>query len=247
MRRVAAGCGAGRQWRARYSARTFRMSSPSRLTRIADHRQAGRAARLGYADPFRSRRRVGDCAGRSFDAAEGWRTPESLRPQPDKMHLFDSSERPGVAVRRLGPYGQITQRWRTSHPARGRVARDMPRPLRARPDLAGSSGSSPGGSEKIKSLEYHHARRRHGRQRCRHRRAARRSRPRSGGGVAKTPPGHEMRDALSSSKASTSSNFRLFPDGRSSVSGILVDSSGERQIVNFRGVLSGGGRLAAAR
>ena len=33
-----------------------------------------------------------------------------------------------------------------------------------------------------------------------------------------------------------SSNFRLFPDGRSSVSGIIVDISGERQIVNFRGL-----------
>jgi len=31
-------------------------------------------------------------------------------------------------------------------------------------------------------------------------------------------------------------NFRLFPEGRSSVSGIIVDSSGERQIVNFRGL-----------
>ena len=31
------------------------------------------------------------------------------------------------------------------------------------------------------------------------------------------------------------SQFRLFPDGQSSVSGILVDLGGERQIVNFRG------------
>jgi sulfofructose kinase len=30
-------------------------------------------------------------------------------------------------------------------------------------------------------------------------------------------------------------NFRLFADGRSSVSGIMVDMLGERQIVNFRG------------
>ncbi|MGY3123853.1 sugar/nucleoside kinase (ribokinase family) [Bradyrhizobium sp. S3.14.4] len=33
-----------------------------------------------------------------------------------------------------------------------------------------------------------------------------------------------------------SRNFRLFPDGRSSVSGVIVDNSGERQIVNFRGL-----------
>ena len=36
-------------------------------------------------------------------------------------------------------------------------------------------------------------------------------------------------------KAIDVANFRLFPDGRSSVSGIIVDRSGERQIVNFRG------------
>ncbi len=29
--------------------------------------------------------------------------------------------------------------------------------------------------------------------------------------------------------------FRLFPDGQSSVSGVVVDATGERQIVNFRG------------
>jgi sulfofructose kinase len=31
-------------------------------------------------------------------------------------------------------------------------------------------------------------------------------------------------------------NFWLFPEGRSSVSGVIVDRSGERQIVNFRGL-----------
>jgi sulfofructose kinase len=46
--------------------------------------------------------------------------------------------------------------------------------------------------------------------------------------------GREMRDALSERGVDVS-QFRLFPDGQSSVSGILVDSSGERQIVNFRG------------
>ena len=43
-----------------------------------------------------------------------------------------------------------------------------------------------------------------------------------------------MRDALSERGVDVS-QFRLFPDGQSSVSGILVDGSGERQIVNFRG------------
>ena len=46
--------------------------------------------------------------------------------------------------------------------------------------------------------------------------------------------GREMRDALSERGVDVS-QFRLFPNGQSSVSGILVDSSGERQIVNFRG------------
>jgi len=46
--------------------------------------------------------------------------------------------------------------------------------------------------------------------------------------------GREMRDALSE-RGIDVSQFRLFPDGQSSVSGILVDRSGERQIVNFRG------------
>ena len=47
--------------------------------------------------------------------------------------------------------------------------------------------------------------------------------------------GHEMRSAFVAEGVDTE-NFRLFPDGRSSVSGIIVDSSGERQIVNFRGL-----------
>ena len=46
--------------------------------------------------------------------------------------------------------------------------------------------------------------------------------------------GHEMRKALSEQGVDVS-QFRLFKNGKSSVSGILVDSAGERQIVNFRG------------
>ncbi|HEY9455316.1 MAG TPA: PfkB family carbohydrate kinase, partial [Bradyrhizobium sp.] len=46
--------------------------------------------------------------------------------------------------------------------------------------------------------------------------------------------GHEMRRALSEQGVDVS-QFRLFASGKSSVSGILVDSAGERQIVNFRG------------
>ncbi len=47
--------------------------------------------------------------------------------------------------------------------------------------------------------------------------------------------GQEMRSAFVTEGVDVE-NFRLFPDGRSSVSGIIVDSSGERQIVNFRGL-----------
>ncbi len=47
-------------------------------------------------------------------------------------------------------------------------------------------------------------------------------------------PGHQMRAALSREGIDVT-HFRLFPDGRSSVSGVIVDASGERQIVNFRG------------
>jgi sulfofructose kinase len=46
--------------------------------------------------------------------------------------------------------------------------------------------------------------------------------------------GHEMRSALSREGIDVK-NFKLFAGGRSSVSGIIVDQSGERQIVNFRG------------
>jgi len=46
--------------------------------------------------------------------------------------------------------------------------------------------------------------------------------------------GHEMRTALSRENVDVR-NFRLFAGGRSSVSGIIVDKAGERQIVNFRG------------
>ncbi|MGY3341370.1 sulfofructose kinase [Bradyrhizobium sp. USDA 4472] len=46
--------------------------------------------------------------------------------------------------------------------------------------------------------------------------------------------GHEMKSAFTAEGVEVES-FRLFADGRSSVSGIIVDASGERQIVNFRG------------
>jgi sulfofructose kinase len=46
--------------------------------------------------------------------------------------------------------------------------------------------------------------------------------------------GQEMRDALANEGVDIR-HFRLFAGGRSSVSGIIVDRSGERQIVNFRG------------
>jgi sulfofructose kinase len=46
--------------------------------------------------------------------------------------------------------------------------------------------------------------------------------------------GHEMREGLSREGIDVS-HFRLFAGGRSSVSGVIVDQSGERQIVNFRG------------
>jgi len=46
--------------------------------------------------------------------------------------------------------------------------------------------------------------------------------------------GHEMRTALAREGIDVR-HFRLFPGGRSSVSGIIVDRSGERQIANFRG------------
>jgi sulfofructose kinase len=47
--------------------------------------------------------------------------------------------------------------------------------------------------------------------------------------------GHEMRSAFIAEGVDVES-FRLFPDGRSSVSGIIVDRTGERQIANFRGL-----------
>lgn len=47
--------------------------------------------------------------------------------------------------------------------------------------------------------------------------------------------GHEMASAFTAEGVDVE-NFRLFPDGRSSISGIIVDSLGERQIVNFRGL-----------
>ena len=60
----------GRQRRAGHSPGTFRRRHG--CCRWHRHqRQAGRAARLGYADPFRSRRRLRHRAGRSGAAAEG--------------------------------------------------------------------------------------------------------------------------------------------------------------------------------
>jgi sulfofructose kinase len=47
--------------------------------------------------------------------------------------------------------------------------------------------------------------------------------------------GQEMRSAFVAEGIDVE-NFRLFPEGRSSVSGVIVDRSGERQIVNFRGL-----------
>lgn len=46
--------------------------------------------------------------------------------------------------------------------------------------------------------------------------------------------GRMMRDELATEGVDVDC-FRLFPEGRSSVSGIFVDASGERQIANFRG------------
>ena len=52
------------------------------------------------------------------------------------------------------------------------------------------------------------------------------------------PAGHEMHGALAREGIDVS-QFRLFPGGRSSVSGVIVDHAGERQIVNFRGRFPG--------
>jgi sulfofructose kinase len=46
--------------------------------------------------------------------------------------------------------------------------------------------------------------------------------------------GQQMRNALANDGVDVR-HFRLFAGGRSSVSGVIVDRSGERQIVNFRG------------
>lgn len=50
------------------------------------------------------------------------------------------------------------------------------------------------------------------------------------------PAGHAMREALIQQGVDVA-QFRLFPGASSSVSGIIVDAAGERQIVNFRGHL----------
>ena len=59
-------------------------------------------------------------------------------------------------------------------------------------------------------------------------------RPAFWGRAGDDPAGHEMREALSREGIDVN-HFRLFPGGRSSVSGVIVDHRGERQIVNFRG------------
>lgn len=59
-------------------------------------------------------------------------------------------------------------------------------------------------------------------------------RPAFWGRAGDDPAGHEMRDGLSGEGVDVS-QFRLFAGGRSSVSGVIVDAAGERQIVNFRG------------
>ncbi|PWW00266.1 sulfofructose kinase [Hoeflea marina] len=48
------------------------------------------------------------------------------------------------------------------------------------------------------------------------------------------PEGRFMRDALEAERVDVSA-FRLFEDGRSSISSVWVDRTGERRIVNFRG------------
>lgn len=48
------------------------------------------------------------------------------------------------------------------------------------------------------------------------------------------PEGHLLRDGLRSEAVNTD-RFRLFDGGRSSISGVFVDSAGERHICNFRG------------
>lgn len=55
------------------------------------------------------------------------------------------------------------------------------------------------------------------------------------GRAGRDAAGQEMRSAFAAEGVDVE-NFRLFPDGRSSVSGIIVDRSGERQIVNYRGL-----------
>ena len=57
--------------------------------------------------------------------------------------------------------------------------------------------------------------------------------------------GEEMRRELAAEAVDTA-HFRLFPDGRSSVSGVIVDRAGERQIANFPRRLPDRGGLAAA-
>jgi sulfofructose kinase len=59
-------------------------------------------------------------------------------------------------------------------------------------------------------------------------------RPSFWGRAGDDPAGHEMRCDLVREGIEVS-QFRLFPGGRSSVSGVIVDPTGERQIVNFRG------------
>ena len=54
------------------------------------------------------------------------------------------------------------------------------------------------------------------------------------GRAGNDPAGHIMREQLQAEGVDTA-DFRLFDGARSSVSGVFVDKSGERHIINFRG------------
>jgi sulfofructose kinase len=54
------------------------------------------------------------------------------------------------------------------------------------------------------------------------------------GRAGEDPAGHIMHDEFVA-EGVDASDFRLFPEARSSASGVFVDSEGERHIVNFRG------------
>ena len=214
----------GRQGRARNPSRAFCRGGGSGRRCCGDD-QAGRAARLGYADPFRPRRRLRDCARRSVAAAEGRRPPQPS-PAAGKNPSVRQHRRRGAAV--------------TAHEAIADMAskagqvRIICLGLSALDQVWRVDRFFSGKSEKIRSQDY----------------------ATLGGGMAANAAvtgarlggsiafwgragddaaGREMRSALAA-EAIDVANFRLFPDGRSSVSGIIVDGAGERRIVNFRGV-----------